>query len=420
MAIISNEIKGFFKNSAVNVIGGAVASFLSFLFNFVVVKFISKENYGEYVSAMAYVTLLTAPLSILSLIIIKKISSQLAETRAKYLQRMNAGLWQLIKKNIYWLILMMPVLWWWLQSGAGFESSWSPILVLAMIVLMSIVNWLTALIAGLQMFTILSLASIAAMGIRFILGWAALSLNDTLIILYLMIIIITLGQILIYKMALKNKIKIKLLGREKIKIEWWQYVKKDDLLIPLAATLVTTGLINLDMIVIKKVTEADFAGEYGVFSLFAKILFYASLPLVNVAFTFFNSVKDRKERNKIFFISTGLIASLTILMVGLYAWWPEFLITGVSDKKYLSLAPVLFMAAIFGGLYSFIMLLVQFLIAKNNRLVFLGLLAPIIQAGLIYFYHQEMSQIMLINIGVASALILIFMIGKLKNAQKTV
>jgi len=78
------------------------------------------------------------------------------------------------------------------------------------------------------------------------------------------------------------------------------------------------------------------------------------------------------------------------------------------------------MAAIFGGLYSFIMLLVQFLIAKNNRLVFLGLLAPIIQAGLIYFYHQEMSQIMLINIGVASALILIFMIGKLKNAQKTV
>jgi len=325
MAIISNEIKGFFKNSAVNVIGGAVASFLSFLFNFVVVKFISKENYGEYVSAMAYVTLLTAPLSILSLIIIKKISSQLAETRAKYLQRMNAGLWQLIKKNIYWLILMMPVLWWWLQSGAGFESSWSPILVLAMIVLMSIVNWLTALIAGLQMFTILSLASIAAMGIRFILGWAALSLNDTLIILYLMIIIITLGQILIYKMALKNKIKIKLLGREKIKIEWWQYVKKDDLLIPLAATLVTTGLINLDMIVIKKVTEADFAGEYGVFSLFAKILFYASLPLVNVAFTFFNSVKDRKERNKIFFISTGLIASLTILMVGLYAWWPELL-----------------------------------------------------------------------------------------------
>lgn len=420
MAIISTEIKGFFKHSAVNVFGGAIASFLSFLFNFVVVKLISKENYGEYVSAMAYVTLLTAPLSILSLIIVKKISSKTQGLRGAYLQKINASLWQWLKENSYLLILILPLLWWWLQTNAGFKSPLSPILVIVMIGLMSFVTWLTALIAGLQMFTILSLASILAMGIRFILGWAALSINETLLILYLMIVIITMGQILIYKLAIKNKIKIKLLGEEKKKIQWWSYLKKDDFLIPLAATLVTTGLINLDLIVVKKVAEADFAGEYGVFSLFAKILFYATLPLVNVAFTFFNSVEEKKERNKIFFISGGLITLLMVLMTIFYAWVPEFLIKVVSDDKYLGLSKVLYLAAIFGGLYSLIMLLVQFLIAKNSRLVFWGLLAPIVQAILIYFYHGQMRDIMLINIGLAGALILIFTIGKFKNVKKTI
>jgi O-antigen/teichoic acid export membrane protein len=170
-------------------------------------------------------------------------------------------------------------------------------------------------------------------------------------------------------------------------------------------------MVNLDMIVVKMTTTSEWAGEYGLYALFAKIVIYAASPLIGVAFTFFSSSEQKKEKKKILWIAGALIGGFSAVMVSAYALIPAWLIVKVGGEQYSGLQEVLYWAGVYGGIYCLVMLLVQYLVAGNRRLMVVGVMAIVVQAVLIYNWHATPLTVMGINIGVGGGLLVILAAG---------
>lgn len=402
----------FFQQGFINLFGNALASFLAFLFNFIVVKSLSVANYGEYTSVVAYVAILATPLSILSLIVIKKISSQPAAERVAYAQKIMRQFLALWRKN-WWIVFLIPIFWWWLSQKANFANVFSTPTVILLILASVLSTLYTAILQGWQLFHILSLLGIIIASVKLLLGGTLLSWQPNLDLVYLAMLITGFGQIYLYFRAIKKRSRQnKIAKKETIAtLKIWPYLRRREILVPLVATISATALINLDVVVIKMIASPEFVGEYGLYSLFAKILFYAGMPLINVAFTFFNNPGEQQQQKKIFYFAGGLLSLFTLAMMIIYYLFPQILITIVGRAQYLGLSNVLWLAAIFGGLYCLVMLFSQYLVAKNRRLIYFSLLIPVLQAVGIYFYHRQPAEIMLVNIVVCIILLIAYTFG---------
>ena len=71
--------------------GGAVftaisfmVSLLNYVFNFLVARFFPLTAYGEYMTALAYVAVLTAPLGVFNILVVKKIGAVATTQRANF------------------------------------------------------------------------------------------------------------------------------------------------------------------------------------------------------------------------------------------------------------------------------------------------------------------------------------------------
>lgn len=418
--------KGFLSQSFINLFGNGVASFLAFLFNFLVVKALSVANYGEYTGLTAYLGFLTAPLTIIAIMITRKVSQEETAARpvmAAKIMHLSAT-W--LKKS-GWLIFAAAVLGIILAKTANFSNFFSAPVIIVLLLLSLLTTIFTAILTGWQAFASLVIISIIVALFKLTGGWGALQLSDTLESVYLVMLAAATLQMILNWWLIRKKIRKQVTGKVTLTHDqrsWWEYGKKRSLWVPLVGVVTTSALISVDMMTVKMVTTPDFAGAFGLYALFGKILLYASNPLINVAFTFFNQPSEEKQKKQVFVVATGLILLFVLGMIGLYKLYPELLIMIVGKSDYLLLAPWLWLAAIFGGLYSIALLLTQYLIAKNRRLVFLGLLIPLGQIAAIYFHHQTLNQVMLINIIACIALISVYSVGfyykKRQNAAKII
>lgn len=428
MTSVLKTTKGFLSQSFINLFGNAVASFLAFLFNFLVIKTLSMANYGEYTGMTAYLGFLTAPLTIMAIMITRKVSQE--ETAARPVMAakiMHLGANWLKKSG--WLIFAGVILGVILAKTANFSDFFTAPLIVILILLSLVTTIFTAILTGWQAFIGLVTISILAALFKLVGGFGLLKLEGNLGSVYLIMLATATLQMILNWWLIRKKIKAQ--TQKKIKLTlidekkaWWEYGKKRSLWVPLIGVITTSALISVDMMTVKMVAAADFAGAFGLYALFGKILLYASNPLINVAFTFFNQPSEERQKKQVFALAAGLILLFVLGMIGLYKLYPELLIVLVGKSDYLILAPYLWLAAVFGGLYSIALLLTQYLIAKNRRLVYLGLLIPVGQMLAIYFYHQNLQEIMLINIAACIALIGVYSLGfyykKRKNATATV
>ena len=125
---------------------------------------------------------------------------------------------------------------------------------------------------------------------------------------------------------------------------------------------------------------------------------YASQPLINVAFTFFNAREAGLLKKRIFYLSALLIAAFTAVMTIIYYLIPQFLIVHVGTQEYLDLAPQLWLAAVFGGLYCEVMLVIQNFLARGRVHLSWSLLGLVLQTLGIILFHQSSLTVMSVNI----------------------
>ena len=191
-----------------------------------------------------------------------------------------------------------------------------------------------------------------------------------------------------------------------------KYLKRKNLLITLITMLGLVGLGIADIILVKKFLPADQAGLYSAISLLGKIILYVATPLSQVAFSFFTG-SDSKHNSLLILV----LLSISYLFIGgvstlVYFFFPELIIGIIFGSKFLSISSLIWMAAIFGTLYSLVTLYAQFFIAKNSWWGSLAFFALVIQFIVIFFNHESLGEVIMINILVLFVL-LTALVGKI-------
>lgn len=171
---------------------------------------------------------------------------------------------------------------------------------------------------------------------------------------------------------------------------------------------------NLDVILVKHFFVPQEAGLYSALSVLGRIIFFATS---SIAMVMFPLVAERKAKGetylKILSPALGLVLGGSLLITVAYFALPWLIVTIIFGASYLAITPLLGWFGIFISLYTLSFLLVQFYLSiKRLWIAPWLLLTAIIQSILIFFYHDNLAQIVWVNL-VSSGLLLTGLLGYL-------
>ena len=411
----------FLTNSFLFTIIFGLTNLINFLANFIIVKGLPIEWYGEYSSAVAYVNLLAVPLTIISLIIIKKIGLEKETARQKFITLTEKRLGATLKKYWWLVILALGLLTIGLTNWANFKNSVSVVF----IVLSWPISIVTAIYAGFlqgaKKFKHLGMANIIGALIK--VGGALLVIKIAPSLMGVLGAVL-LGNVAVLtyekmtalpktkkaegrkKAAMKNLVKSYDLGRLIWQREIW---------LPTVTTIGVMALVNSDLILVKALMPEMAAGLFGVISLLARTIYYALTPFTQVFFAFGSSKENFKHQNKNLMMSTGFFILVGLVATAIFALLPKLVLVLFATTDYLVLEPILWWAGVIGTFFALANLYAQYFIARNEKKAVVAIGAAILQVGLIVFWHQDIRQILMIDLivtGLLAVTYLLFFWGK--------
>jgi len=183
-----------------------------------------------------------------------------------------------------------------------------------------------------------------------------------------------------------------------------------------------TIMLNIDIIQVKHYFSPETAGIYSLTSVIGKIIFYAASPVAVVMLPVVASKYKKKENFKQPFVATLFLTLLISMGIALvFIFFPEFitkLLFGSNEKKLLS-ANYLPIFSIYMILYTLLAFLSQFFIAISKfKIASIAFLAAVIQFVLILVFHNSLYAIIWDSI-VASGTVVLIMILSLISLNKS-
>lgn len=186
------------------------------------------------------------------------------------------------------------------------------------------------------------------------------------------------------------------------------------------ALLGLTSLISTDIMLVKHFYSPHDAGLYAGLSLVGKVIFFFSAPIGTVMFPLVVQKHTKGENyHKDFHIAMLLVllpsASITIF----YFLFPTFAITFfIKQQAYIEVAKYLGFFGLFITAYSLLSIIINFYLSIHKTKVYIPVvIAAIVQAILIWFFHGSFGQIIGISLGVTVVLLILLLLyyGKQKK-----
>lgn len=182
------------------------------------------------------------------------------------------------------------------------------------------------------------------------------------------------------------------------------------------AAIATFGLISLatvDIILVKHFFSPTDAGIYAILSLVGKVIYYFSAPIGSVMFPLITQKHARGEayhNDLMLALALVFFPSLTILTF--YTLFPSFVVSVFSPKIAAdSVVSLIIPFGIFTSIYGLLSVLINFYLSINKTKIFIPILFfSIVQALLLWFFHQTFLQVILISIGVAGLLLIVLLL----------
>lgn len=180
-----------------------------------------------------------------------------------------------------------------------------------------------------------------------------------------------------------------------------------------------TSLYTLDIILSKYFLLPEEAGQYAALSVLGKTIFFASSPVAAVMFPLISERFAKKSAfQNVFLQSMALVMIISISISLLYFFYPQLMIRLLFGNAYLKSAQYLGYFAIFISLYSLCYLLLNFFLSiAKTKIVFVSLGVAFLQAVLIYFFHNNIFDIVKVNIFSVSLLFVILLVFLLKQKR---
>ncbi|HWY80309.1 MAG TPA: oligosaccharide flippase family protein [Candidatus Sulfotelmatobacter sp.] len=184
--------------------------------------------------------------------------------------------------------------------------------------------------------------------------------------------------------------------------------------IPASITLMgLTSFISTDIMLVKHFFDPHQAGLYAGLSLIGRVIFFVSAPIGSVMFPIIVQKYSKNENfTRTFNLSLLLVFLPSLFITIFYMLFPKFAILFfLKREEYLAVSNLITPFAIFIVLFSLLSIIANFYLSIKKTEIYIPiLLGAIVQAVLIYFYHQSFQQIILISLTITLILVLILLL----------
>ncbi len=402
------------KTASLTVIISVLSSFLNYLVNFIVSRYLSVIDYGIYSTSISYINIFSIPIVTLSSMIIKKLGTFDKNKRVSIglniLNFIGNSFLQQIEVFVVFLILLGLLF--------LFKVDFISILFIALFlfislffnIYLSILNTIDKMhIAS----TFTNINNLLKFFIIFIFLYF-LKLKN----LYVIYIAYIFSISLVFFILKHYVSKLKQLNVNTKFKNFTSYLKAHSFFIPFLVNLSLIGFINFDIIIAKIKLSDKELGLYSAMSVLSKLIFYFSGPINSVIFPIFTDKQKKHLHKKIFFLVNIIIFLTGIFIFTIYKTFPIFVINFFFNSQYMDIKNIIYLCAIFGTLVSITMINLQLLVAYSSKKAYLNIFFVILQILLIFLYGNNLKSIMFINIFVSTLSSIFFTKTAYENIRK--
>ena len=424
-----NLIKNILKHELISgtfyiFIGTMFANVLAFLLNLFLARSLTYADYGIFASLLSIITLALIAGGSITTVIVKFSAGYYTRNEydklKSFYKKFAKFIFFLSLLSIIFFTLTSPLL----SSFLHLDNYFYLVLVGLCVAAFYMQTLNSAFLQGLMKFKFISLVSAISSIIKLIVGVVFVLLGMRAFSGLWSIFFMGLGAFLICFFPLKRIIFQK--SEKEISLP-----TKEILIyaLPTFATIFfLTSFTSTDVILVKHFFSPHLAGFYAGLSLIGRVIFYFTSPIPMVMFPLLIKRHDKGEKfHNLFYISLGLVLLPSLAITIFYFLFPNFVIDlFLGGRNYLVIAPYLGLFAIYLSVFSMVNICVNFFLSFNKtKIVFLVILASLLQIILIYLFHANFYQVIGISLSLSLVLLvaLLFyyfkLFGNLKNIKNS-
>lgn len=392
------------KKSSFFYFGSLFLSFARYLFHLLLLRFLTPAAYGEFLSYVSLLYLLTIPSNAVSLIVTKTVSSFYGQKNYKA-----------INTFFYFILLrtLLPTLFIFLFI-ITFSGPLSIILkanpqAFYLLATMTIFTFFGAIVrsylTALQQFVaqvligLLELTVLLAVTFIFLqLDFAALS--GVIGMLLSTLLGITLTFYLIRKFILPQQTDHQHLTIHSFVIFSFIF------------SVATMSFLSVDVLLTRYFFSAEDSGLYSALSTIGRMIYFGLTPLAALALPIATSRHSRGD-STISVLSKLILAAILLGggAVAIFILFPRLMVTILSGSQYVTIIPLVPYMAITQLIFALNYLTLSYLLAiEKNSSTLIMLLFALLQPILVFFYHQSLYQVVTLNLTLQLCLFLSLLI----------
>lgn len=404
------ETRKLISNSGVIFVGTLVGSFFSYLFNMLTGRLLGPELYGDFTTIMSLMMILSVAGGAVTTVTMKYSSELYAKGEIDALKKLFGKFSRYVFIFALCLVVACMILARPIENFFSITEYFAIVLAFFSFFFgfLTIVN--RGVLQGGQKFLALAITNPMEMILRLTLGVffikIGLSLSGAMMA-------IVLSGAIIYFITL---IPLRKLFREKdLGEKEFKFNKREILgytLPALVSSILLMFALNIDIFLVKHFFDSETAGIYAAVSTIAKIVLYATAPVVSVMFPMILEKKTVGEKHyKLFFSSIILtvLAAFVILIVYMVA--PGTVIRILYGSKYVVYYYLLPKVGFFILLYSLINIMVNYFLAiKDFIFTYIFAFVLVLQVFLINLKHDSLD-VVISSLILTSGLLFVLLTG---------
>lgn len=395
------------KGSAVLFLGSLLGNFANYLFHLVMGRMLPPSDYGALEAIVSLTYILAIPLVALNLMVVRKVASLRGSGREEEI----SPFYQVITRNLlFWGAFLGFLL---ILSGGFLKnflhlSSVLPIFIIifqSFLGIFQIVNssFVNAFLKFFQFSVIGVVQAVSKLLLAIWLvgrGWSILGGSYS----YLGGTILAWGVSIYYlKGILRKSGKI-------TKVNFPGLFRE---ILPFTIlSFAFTCLYTNDVILARHFLPSREAGFYAALAVLGKIIPSACGPVILAMFPMISSRRAARGTYRRLFLLSLVLVFVVCLGIGLvYLFFPGLMVGILFGPAYLEAAKDLKIFSLFLGFYSLSALVANFFLSiGKNKTVIIPLVACLVQAVSILFFHQNLRQIAWISALICGGLFVMLMI----------
>lgn len=389
-----------FSGSFIMIVGSNVANFFAYIYHLVVGQLMGPVAYGELVSVLAIITMVSSAFTFIGMVVVKFVSASNDEdvnTLFKWFYRKALWIGFIIGVPT---VLATPYIANFLHLDDSIIIFLGPILFFTILVLV-FKSFLQGKLEFLKVITSTNLELFSRLVLSVALIYLGYSVLGAMIGIFLSILLgFFLMRFFLRKFSIRSDGIPFTKGKEVLAYS-----------IPIFFTSVATNsFFSTDIILVKHFfgPNATAAGLYGALATMGKITFFGAAPIGSVMFPIISKKHAKGEDYlKVFFLSVFLTFIIGFGVALVYYLVPDLAISALYGNKYLDASDNLFSFGIFMAIFTLSSLLISyFLSIKKTRVTIIVVLFAILQAIGIWKYHDTIETVIEISILASMGLLL--------------